>query len=109
MSSVLLPIFVFVMILILLIPPLALITAVLRRHRHADSLGSLSIKFVWFIASLAPLALNLAYIRTVWGELIVGHVEPDFMLGMALIVSWTSIWARVAVRRLGRQRRQFHS
>jgi hypothetical protein len=107
MSPLLLSLFILVMILILLIPPLSLVTAVLRRFRHASTLGSVSIKLVWFLASLAPLALNLAYLRAVWVDLLAGHVETDIMLAMALIVSWTSIWGRVAVRRLGRQRRQF--
>lgn len=109
MSPVLLTLFVLLMILILLIPPISLITAVLRRRAHASSLGSVAIKLVWVFASLAPLALNLAYLRSIWGGLLMGHIETDIMLAMALIVSWTSIWGRVAVRRLGRQRRQFHT
>ena len=109
MPPALLPLFVLVMVLILLIPPLSLITAVLRRRSHAASLGSASIKLVWFIASLAPLALNLAYLRSIWADLLVGHIETDIMLAMALVVSWTSIWGRVAVRRLCRRRRQFHT
>jgi hypothetical protein len=108
MSPTLLLLFIIVMTVILLIPPLSLITAVLRRHSHAANFGGATVKLVWFLASLAPLALNLAYLRSVWPDLLIGHIEPDVMLGMALIVSWTSIWGRVAVRRLGRQRRQFH-
>jgi hypothetical protein len=109
MLPVLLPFFVFFTILVLLLPPLALITAVFRRYRHATGWSGMSLKYAWVLAAILPLLLNLAYLRSIWGTLLSGDLEPDFMLGLALIISWTSIWGRVAMRRLGRQRHQFRT
>lgn len=108
MATTLLPVFMFFFVLIFLAPPLSLIVAVFKRHRRSFGLVSLTVKTLSIAASFLPLVLNLGYLRSVWPDLAQGHVETDFMLGLALVVCWASLWARFAVRRMGRRKRQVY-
>lgn len=101
----LLPLYIFFVVLFLLMPPVSLIVAVIKRHRRSSGGLNVTLKYVVLAASILPLLLNLIYAISIRDDLMAGQINTDVAFWFAIAVSWASLWGRFAVRRFGRHRR----
>lgn len=103
----LLAVFVFLMLLALLLPPALLVATLLNLHRK----GGWSVQSRPQIACTAAAGLgalfNLIFVLVRLGSLFSGSLPVDGYLMLALMISWLSFFARMALRHSLRRKRRY--
>lgn len=103
--SALLPVYIFFVVLLLVMPPVSLIVAAVKRARRPLFGFGVPLRISIVALCCVPLILNLIYIASAWRDIVAAQISVNFALGFAIVVSWACLWGRVAIRRFGRHKR----
>ncbi len=96
--QLLLFLFVCLVLLALLFPPIALLATVLRRQKEVGWTTRSPILAAAAAASVVAVAFNTIFVTVRLGEIMTSAIERDAFLFMALTVSWFSFFGRMILK-----------
>ena len=102
----LLPIFVILVILALLLPPVLLMATVLHVQKRSGWKNRSRILAVATIGGSIAVGFNTLFVILRMDEIIVAKIVPDGFLLMAVAVSWLSFFGRIALKSTLRHKRK---
>lgn len=85
--------------LMLLLPPWLLMRSAARLVRQLKPTLDLRLRLAATTAAIAPLFFNIFYMAGAWRDLAGGRLDPDQLMGIAVLISWLAFWGHVALGR----------
>jgi len=102
----LLPVFVVLVLLALLLPPILLVATVLHRQKRIGwSTRSRMLATATALGTLA-VVFNSVFVISRFGDILLASLKPDAFLILALIISWFSFFGRIALKSTFRRKRK---
>jgi hypothetical protein len=102
----LLPVFVTLIFIALLLPPVLLISTVLRQQRRIGWTTRSSMLAAATIGGSIAVAFNTLFVILRMGDIMVANLKPDAFLILAIMVSWFSFFGRIALKSTLRHKRK---